>query len=242
MMTLKGFLMATVAPVWAPADEGAPGGAPADGGDQGDQSTGGAGAPSTALGGASGDAGADSGDGSEGGEGGDDDGGSDDNGSDDGAAEPFKMDAPEGYENFQEDFDVFSTEANQWLQDNPKATPAEALKWAANRQAEAVAAQTQQLSSDFEKQVKDWENMAKADKEIGGDAYDANVAVAVRAIDQYGSDELRLALDESGLGNHPAVIKFAYNAGKALADAPVHKNMDGNARKSLADALYGNKK
>lgn len=171
----------------------------------------------------------------------DDDKGKDDAGDGSDAPAEFKLTVPEGMEDFQGEFDTFSSEATEWMQANPKATPAEALKWAAERQAEAVTKQTQDMSEAFTKQIDTWESEAKADPDIGGDKYDENVAIAKTAIDAFGSDELKTVLNESGLGNHPAMIKFANKAGQALKDSPVHKQPGGEAKKSLADSLYGKK-
>ena len=127
------------------------------------------------------------------------------------------------------------------MQANPDATASDALKWAAEQQAAKVGKQTQDMSEAFTKQIETWENEAKADKDIGGDAFGANLATAKKAIDAFGDDALKSVLNESGLGSHPAVIKFAVNAGKALSDAPVLKTNGGDAKKSLADSLYGKK-
>jgi len=127
------------------------------------------------------------------------------------------------------------------MQANPDATAADALKWAAEQQAAKVGKQTQDMSEAFTKQIETWEGEAKADKDIGGDAFDANLAVAKKAIDAFGDDALKTVLNESGLGSHPAVIKFAVKAGKGLSDAPVLKTNGGDAKKSLADSLYGKK-
>lgn len=253
-MKLKALMMNSVAPVWAPDDGSGAGGAAGDGGSGGDNGAGagdaGAGGQSTALGGdGNGDAGGqgDGGEGDNAGGGqqgdGDDSGAGDagDGGEGDGSPAEFKLTAPEGMESFQGEFDTYSSEASEWMQANPNATAADALKWAAERQAEAVTKQTQDMSEAFTRQIETWEGEAKADKDIGGDAFDANLAVAKKAIDVFGSDGLKAVLNESGLGSHPEVIKFAVNAGKPLADAPVIKTGDGAAKKSLADSLYGKK-
>lgn len=243
-MTLNALMMSSVAPVWAP-DDGA-GAEAGDGGGGGDAAAG-AGEQSTALGG-DGNGGADGqgaggeGDSADGGQPGSGDGsdaGKTSEGDEgDGPPAALELTAPEGMENFQGDFDTFSSEASEWMQVNPNATAADALKWAAGRQAEAVAKQTQDMSEAFTRQIETWEGEAKADKDIGGDGFDANLATAKKAIDAFGSDGLKSVLNESGLGSHPEVIKFAVNAGKALADAPVITTGDGAAKKSLADSLY----
>src|SRR5258706_11167450 len=48
----------------------------------------------------------------------------------------------------------------------------------------------------------EWVESVKADKEIGGDAFNENVELAKRVIDKFGTDSFKKALTDSGLGNH----------------------------------------
>jgi len=57
---------------------------------------------------------------------------------------------------------------------------------------------------------------AKADKEIGGDKFEENVGVAKLAIDAYFTPEFKKFLNESGLGNHPEMIRGLAKAGAPL--------------------------
>tara|TARA_R110000850_G_scaffold133115_1_gene254214 strand:+ start:236 stop:952 length:717 start_codon:yes stop_codon:yes gene_type:complete len=156
-------------------------------------------------------------------------------------ASAFKMDAPEGMENFQGEFDTFSSDATDWIKSNPDATPADALKWAAGRQAEAVGTQAQTQRETQETRVQGWEATMRADKEFGGDNLDANMAIAKRGLEAFGDPELMTLLEESSLGSHPAMMKYAIKAGKSVSDTPVIKTNDGSARKTLAESLYGKK-
>jgi len=70
----------------------------------------------------------------------------------------------------------------------------------------------------WQRQVSEWADNARADKEIGGKDFDANLGVAKAAIDQFGTQELRDILDKSGLGNHPEVLRFAHRIGKAIGN------------------------
>lgn len=64
----------------------------------------------------------------------------------------------------------------------------------------------------------EWAGQAQADKEFGGDAIEANLAMARKALDTFGTPELKALLNESGLGNHPEVIRFFYRSGKAISE------------------------
>lgn len=63
-----------------------------------------------------------------------------------------------------------------------------------------------------------WTESAKTDKEYGGEKLTENLAVAKQALDQFGTPELRTLLEESGLGNHPEVIRMFYRTGKAISE------------------------
>ena len=75
------------------------------------------------------------------------------------------------------------------------------------RQAEQLQAVRQQ-----------WEADARADKEFGGEHLDKNLSAAKKAMDAFATPELRSLLSESGLGNHPEVIRFMVRTGKALGE------------------------
>jgi len=63
-----------------------------------------------------------------------------------------------------------------------------------------------------------WANDAKSDSEFGGDRLNENLSVARKSLDAFGTPALRQLLNESGLGNHPEVIRFMYRAGKSISE------------------------
>lgn len=62
-----------------------------------------------------------------------------------------------------------------------------------------------------------WAESAKTDKEFGGDKLTENLAVAKKALDAFGSPELKTLLNKSGLGDNPEIIRAFYRAGKAIS-------------------------
>ena len=88
----------------------------------------------------------------------------------------------------------------------------------------------------------EWKNQSQNDKEFGGANMDKNMATAKRAMDSLGTPELKNLLNESGLGNHPEVIRVFYRAGKAMSEDTMVTGASGNSPKSVsaADRLYGN--
>lgn len=87
-----------------------------------------------------------------------------------------------------------------------------------------------------------WGEAAKADKEFGGDKLSENLAVAQKAMTAFGSPELRTLLNESGLGNHPEIIRAFYRAGKVISEdkfVPSGTKVPGGP-KDPAKSLYPN--
>lgn len=62
-----------------------------------------------------------------------------------------------------------------------------------------------------------WLKDAQADKEFGGEKLQENLGVAKKALDAFGSPALITLLNETGLGNHPEVIRAFIKAGRAIS-------------------------
>ena len=105
-----------------------------------------------------------------------------------------------------------------------------AQKWEA-KQADAI----QQAAAE-------WAATSTADKEFGGDKLTENLAVAKKALDAFGTPELRSLLNDSRLGNHPEVIRFMVRAGKAISEDRMVTGGAGPAKAGTdtAKALYPN--
>lgn len=103
----------------------------------------------------------------------------------------------------------------------------------------AVKAQEEQTSK-LHKASFDWLEAAKADKEIGGANLETSVAVAKKALDTFGSPELKQMLQLSGLGNHPEVIRAFNKIGKAISEDGFvqggKQNAAGDARKHFPNS------
>ncbi|MFV8917572.1 peptidase [Serratia fonticola] len=98
----------------------------------------------------------------------------------------------------------------------------------------------QQQAEAWSKQVTDWGDQVKADKEIGGDKLTASVGQAQKALDQFGTPALREYLEQSGLGNHPELVRAFAKVGKMMSEDKIIVPNQGGQR-SAADILYGKK-
>lgn len=89
-----------------------------------------------------------------------------------------------------------------------------------------------------------WFEASKTDKEFGGEKLSENLAVAKKALDQLGTPELRDMLNQSGMGNHPELVRFIYRVGKALSEDTFVGRSTGDKKSApkdfagLASALY----
>ncbi|WP_422096887.1 hypothetical protein [Variovorax sp.] len=109
----------------------------------------------------------------------------------------------------------------------------------AKLQGEGGKAYTAELQNHVERMRTEWETAAKADPEIGGDKYDANVAVAKKALETFGTPELKALLRESRLGSHPEVIRFMFKAGQQISpDGFVPGRASAGAATSIEDRMY----
>ena len=85
----------------------------------------------------------------------------------------------------------------------------------------------------------EWGNAAKTDKEFGGDKFDESLATAKSFLTEFGTPEITQLLNQSGLGNHPEVIRLFYRAGKALGpDRVITGQASTGAGNSIAQRMY----
>ena len=149
-----------------------------------------------------------------------------------GAPEKYEFTAGEGVELDAEalkDFEPVARDLNLTNEQAQKLVDAypKILAGVQQRQAEA-----------WQKQTEGWAETVKADKEIGGDKLTANLSAAQRALDQFGTPELKEYLNATGLGNHPDLVKTFVKIGKAMSEDGM---VDGSnqGQRSAAEVLYG---
>ncbi|CZV22017.1 Uncharacterised protein [Enterobacter hormaechei] len=149
-----------------------------------------------------------------------------------GAPEKYEFTAGEGVELDSEalkDFEPVARDLNLTNEQAQKLVDAypKILAGVQQRQAEA-----------WQKQTEGWAETVKADKEIGGDKLTANLSAAQRALDQFGTPELKEYLNATGLGNHPDLVKTFVKIGKAMSEDGM---VDGSnqGQRSAAEVLYG---
>lgn len=147
----------------------------------------------------------------------------DESGGSEGVPEKYTFEPPEGIEldaNTMGEIDKFSERAREM--GLSQAQYQSLIEYDISR--------AQQLNdeaiSGWNERVDGWKQTARADKEIGGEKFDASVKVAKQTMAQFGDAELAAMLRSPtpenpqglALGNHPAMLRFLNRVGKALGE------------------------
>lgn len=154
----------------------------------------------------------------------------------DGAPEKYEFQAPEGREFDPSVVDAFSEVARDLnlTQDAAQKVLDKMAPVIASRQIEQIEAVQAQ-----------WAEETKADKELGGDKLDENIAIAKGALDKFGSPGLKTLLNDTGAGNNPEIIRLLYRVGLATREDTVVPGSTGAPAgdgKSRASILYDKSK
>ena len=153
-----------------------------------------------------------------------------------GAPEKYELKAPEGEEfdsSFLKTYEETARELNMTNE-------------AAQKMIDKLSPVLQQQTVERIEAIRsEWAEASKSDREFGGAKLNENLAVAKTALDKFGTPELKQLINDSGIGNHPELIRFFYRAGKAITpDDFVGGHQEGKAApknfNEYASALYSN--
>lgn len=150
--------------------------------------------------------------------------------------EKYTLKAPENSPLSQAHLDEISAFAKE------KRLSNEAAQMLVERESKAVASFKQAQQTEFETKKTEWFEASKSDKEFGGDKFKENAELAHRVIERYASPSLKEHLKETGLGNHPELVRFVVNLGKEMSeDKLLIPGAQDKApeKKSAAERLYG---
>lgn len=149
------------------------------------------------------------------------------------APEKYEFKAPEGMEYDPAILDSFSGAARE------ANLTQEAAQKLIDKMAPAIAArQADQVQAIH----KEWQEASTADKEFGGEKLAENLGVARKALDAFGTPDLRKLLEETGLGNHPEVIRFLFKTGKAISEDKFVGGRGRGGDKDVLSVLYNSAK
>lgn len=150
------------------------------------------------------------------------------------APEKYELKMPDGSQLSQERIEKVSAYAKE------KGLSNEQAQEVLNRESEAVSGFFESQKAGLLARSEAWISEIKADKEFGGDKFNETVELAKRSIERFGDPELKKQLDETGLGNHPMLIKMHAKIGREMAeDRLVPSNSAStSASQRHADVLY----
>lgn len=145
-----------------------------------------------------------------------------------GAPENYEFNVPEGYDANGELFGKFKETAKE-------------LNLTQEQAQKLIDLDLQRFSGQselLERTRNEWAEQSKNDKEFGGDKLAENLALSKKALDTFGTPELKTLLNESGLGNHPELIRLMVRAGKAISEDRFVTGGQGSPQTGDARKLY----
>ncbi len=175
--------------------------------------------------------------------------GADDKGKDEAKPDGKKDDAPglpatpEAYAfEFDPDTNVDSellSGFQQWAHENK--VPLDAAKTLAKQYEGMIKQQAGARGEALAKLSESWVKELKADKDFGGEHWSTSLQHINAAMKEFGNDDIRGLFNATGLGNHPALVKFMASVGKALLEPGTMRGAAVPGKeKSAAEVLYPN--
>jgi len=106
----------------------------------------------------------------------------------------------------------------------------------------AVSSHMNAQQEHLKAQANAWVEEVKSDTDIGGDNFQANTELAKRVVSRFGTEAFAKTLNETGLGNHPELVRTFVKIGKAMSEDQLVLPGSQNApvKKSIEDTLYDN--
>ncbi len=103
-------------------------------------------------------------------------------------------------------------------------------------QAKLAEKQGKAILEQHQKTIAEWAEQVKT--ELGAD-YKKELAFAAKAINKFGTPELREFFNATGIGNHPELVKVFINIGKQISEDAFVEGKTKAAPKSAAEIIYG---
>lgn len=120
----------------------------------------------------------------------------------------------------------------------------EAAQALLERENEVLSRHEQQQQEAYELKKKEWVSAVEGDKEIGGNNLSKSVELAKRVVTRFGTPDFLAALNSTGLGNHPELVRVFARIGGAMSEDQfvMPGASDSGRKKSAAEILYPNHK
>jgi len=146
--------------------------------------------------------------------------------------EKYELKMPEGSQLSQKRIDEVSAYAKE------KGLSNEQAQEILNRESDAVSGFFESQRAELLAKSEGWISEIKADKEFGGENFNQTIEYAKRSIKQFGDPELERVFDETGVGNHPLIVKMHAKIGRLMADDKMVSSHAGSSEERREDLLY----
>lgn len=152
-----------------------------------------------------------------------------------GAPEKYEFKYPQGYQVDETALGEYSAAFKELGLTNEQA------QRLVDMDAKRSTSSTEAAVAAHKQQVETWVGELKSDPEFGGAKFEANVGIANSALAAFGSPELTQFFKETGLGNHPLLVKAFHKIGTQLGEGSIHKTTSNQpAERSIAERMYPN--
>ncbi len=132
---------------------------------------------------------------------------------------------------------------NKLTMDQAKTMLSTSEKIASDTRSNLTEDVKKQLLNDREKEIEGWATTTKNDPTLGGDNFNRSVELSKRTLSTFGSDSFVKMLNETGVGNHPEVVRFLSSIGSLLEDDKlVMAEQAGPSEKPVEELFYGKTK
>jgi len=116
----------------------------------------------------------------------------------------------------------------------------EAAQKLVDLQAGTIQAEATARQEAFEATLNEWRTANKADPEFGGAKWEQTKEAAGKLIHRLGTPELKTLLNETGLGDHPEMIRIFHRVAQAISeDTAVNADAAGGEELTPAQRIYG---
>lgn len=121
----------------------------------------------------------------------------------------------------------------------PDAPPADAETTFSERFTARLREHESEQRTRWQAQVDQWRRDVARDPDLGGDNLSASVARAQLALDRFDQDKsIGRLLEQSGYGNHPAVVRFFNRMADALMEDSPALGQPGHEMPPLEERMY----
>lgn len=137
---------------------------------------------------------------------------------------PLELQLPEGFDAKDPSLDALRGLAKAEGLNQKQAQAVLDAYWKAGEQ-------DRKAISEFQSQRTAWAEALPKDKEFGGPKYEENLRYANVAIEKLGGAQLRKAILDHGLENHPEFVRAFYRAGRAISPDSIAGTQQSSGKK-----------